>query len=97
MAKKYASRGVLSPVDIKCERCGGTAMYQEWIESSANLMQRFGIVFCQNCDMKSRLHSERTARETKQEALNDWKILQKIERETKKLDKSKIKSLKVKK
>lgn len=83
MAKKFTPRGVITPVSIRCERCGGQAMYQEWIEASDNLMQRFGIIFCQDCDLKSRLHSERTPRETKQEALNDWKILNKIEREVK--------------
>ena len=74
MAKQIANRGIIKPVSIKCEVCGGQAMYQEWIEPGMdNNYHRYGIIFCQKCEHKTKIHKERTPVETKNECLFEWK------------------------
>lgn len=70
------SKGIISPVSIPCS-CGGHAMYQEWIESLSKLgdYKRYGIIFCQECSKKTRIHSERTPIETKNECIFEWKAI----------------------
>lgn len=72
--KRIANRGIISPVKTPC-KCGSIAMLQEWIESdSKGNSKRFAVVFCQECERKTKIYSERTARESRQEALNEWKL-----------------------
>lgn len=49
-------------------------MYQEWAEpDNTSRIKRYGIIFCQNCDNKTKIHSERTAQETKTECEYEWR------------------------
>lgn len=67
-------QGSISPVKTPC-KCGGMGMLQEWIESdSKGNSKRYAVVFCQECNERTNVYSERTQRESRQEALNEWKI-----------------------
>lgn len=67
---KIQRRGSVSPVKTPC-KCGGTGMLQQWIESDSKL---YAMVFCQECECKTKIYSERTLNESRQEALNEWNI-----------------------
>lgn len=74
MRNKVTTRGVIHSIKEHCARCGGQAMYQEWAEPDCyGNLKRYGIIFCQNCDNKTKIHSERTAQETKVECEYEWK------------------------
>lgn len=67
-------RGVISPVKTPC-KCGGMGMLQEWIESDfRGDSKRYAVVFCQECNERTNVYSERTQRESRQEALNEWNL-----------------------
>lgn len=67
-----AKIGQISSTNIPC-RCGAVGMLQEWVEDNGiNGVSRYAMVFCQECNAKSKIHSERTYRETRQEAIFDW-------------------------
>lgn len=71
---KIQRRGSVSPVKTPC-KCGGIGMLQEWIESdSRGDSKRYAVVFCQECNERTNVYSERTQRESRQEALNEWNI-----------------------
>lgn len=76
--KTAVNRGVVHSIAIGCSRCGGKAMYQEWIEPASNKRdfsyKRYGVIFCQECDNKTKIHSERTPEETKNECIHEWKL-----------------------
>ena len=73
--RQIEHRGIISPVETPC-RCGGIGMLQEWIESdSRGDFKRYAVVFCQRCNERTNVYSERTANESRQEALNEWNIL----------------------
>lgn len=49
-------------------------MYQEWAESdNTGRLKRYGMIFCQECSNQTKIHSERTAQETKFECEYEWK------------------------
>lgn len=67
-------QGSISPVKTPC-KCGGMGMLQEWIESDfRGNSKRYAVVFCQECNERTNVYSERTQRESRQEALNEWKL-----------------------
>lgn len=71
---RIANSGTMTPVEMAC-KCGGIGMLQEWGESdSMGNSKRFAVVFCKECERKTKIYSERTARESRQEALNEWAI-----------------------
>lgn len=71
---KIQHRGSISPVKTPC-KCGGTGMLQQWIESdSKGNSKLYAMVFCQECERKTKIYSERTLNESRQEALNEWNI-----------------------
>ena len=76
--KTAVNRGVVHSIAIGCSRCGGKAMYQEWIEPASNKRdfsyKRYGVIFCQECDNKTKIHSERTPEETKNECIHERKL-----------------------
>lgn len=80
--KTAVNRGVIHPIAIGCSRCGGKAMYQEWIEPASNKRdfsyKRYGVIFCQECDNKTKIHSERTPEETKNECIHEWKLRNRV-------------------
>lgn len=74
MRRQIERRGVISPVKTPC-KCGGMGMLQEWIESdSRGDSKRYAVVFCQECNERTNVYSERTQWESRQEALNEWNI-----------------------
>lgn len=47
---------------------------QEWIEPDFfGNFKRYCQIFCENGDYQTRIYSERTARESRESALNEWK------------------------
>lgn len=71
---KIQHRGSISPVKTPC-KCGGAGMLQQWIESeSKGNSKLYAMVFCQECERKTKIYSERTLNESRQEALNEWNI-----------------------
>lgn len=71
---KIQRRGSVSPVKTPC-KCGGIGMLQQWIESdSKGNSKPYAMVFCQECECKTKIYSERTLNESRQEALNEWNI-----------------------
>ena len=69
---RIANTGTITPVETPC-RCGGIGMLQEWGErDSRGNPKRFAVVFCQDCERKTKIYSERTFKESKQEALLEW-------------------------
>lgn len=69
------NRGIIHAISQKCELCGGRAMYQEWIEPNmGGEYKRYGVIFCQDCDHQTKIHSERTPNETINECLHEWKL-----------------------
>lgn len=72
--EQIKQRGVILPVKTPC-KCGGRGILQEWIEcDSRGDSKRYAMVFCQNCNERTNVYSERTQRESRQEALNEWNI-----------------------
>ena len=66
--------GIISPVKTPC-RCGGNAVLQEWGEMlSKGIFKRYAVVFCRECERKTKIYSERTANESRQEALREWNL-----------------------
>ena len=50
-------------------------MLQQWIESdSKGNSKLYAMVFCQECECKTKIYSERTLNKSRQEALNEWNI-----------------------
>ena len=71
--RSIKTMGGVSPVSIPCAKCGGKAMYQEWADTDLNgKLKRYGVIFCQDCDNKTKIHSDRTAKETKSECEYEW-------------------------
>lgn len=71
--KQRPNRGAISIINIPC-KCGGTAKLQEWIEPDFfGNFKRYCQIFCENGDYQTRIYSERTARESRESALNEWK------------------------
>lgn len=68
-------RGIVHTIPIKCPHCGGQSMYQEWVESYKGSLgiKRYGQIFCQDCDNHTKIYSERTPLETKEECVHEWK------------------------
>ena len=74
MKKNITTRGIIHSTKEPCAICGGRSMYQEWAEpDNTGRLKRYGIIFCQNCDNKTKIHSERTAQETKNECEYEWR------------------------
>lgn len=73
--QRPSSRGIVHTIDIKCPHCGGQSMYQEWVESYKGSLgiKRYGQIFCQDCDKHTKIYSERTPLETKEECVHEWK------------------------
>lgn len=72
--KQRPNRGAISLIDIPC-KCGGTAKLQEWIKPDIfGNFKRYCQIFCENGDYQTRIYSERTARESRESALNEWKV-----------------------
>lgn len=47
---------------------------QEWLEEvGVGNYKRYCQIFCDNGDYQTRIYSERTARESRESALNEWK------------------------
>lgn len=66
-------KGIATPLSLKCD-CGGQAYYREWLEpESFGGMKRCGVGYCEQCGNSTKIHSERTPRETKQEVEFEWK------------------------
>lgn len=71
---KIQRRGSVSPVKTPC-KCGGIGMLQQWIESdSTGNSKLYAMVFWQECECKTKIYSERTLNESRQEALNEWNV-----------------------
>lgn len=72
--RQIEHRGIITPLKTPC-KCGGMGMLQEWIESDfRGDSKRYAVVFCQECNERTNVYSERTQRESRQEALNEWKL-----------------------
>ena len=77
--RQIEHRGIISPVETPC-KCGGNAVLQEWGEMlSKGIFKRYAVVFCRECDHETKIYSERTANESRLEALNEWNILNRKE------------------
>lgn len=75
------TKGVASPLTQKCG-CGGQAYYREWLEPELfGKIKRCGIGYCEVCGNSTKIHSERTPHETKQEVIFEWRNQQKKWRE----------------
>ena len=76
--RRIANMGIISPVKTPC-KCGGNAVLQEWGETlSKGIFKRYAVVFCRECERKTKIYSERTANESRQEALNEWNIRNRV-------------------
>jgi hypothetical protein len=74
MKSQTITRGVIHATKEPCAICGGHAMYQEWAEpDNTGRLKRYGMIFCQECSNQTKIHSERTAQETKFECEYEWK------------------------
>ena len=71
--KHRPNTGRISLVNIPC-KCGGISKMQEWIEEVGfDKYKRYCQIFCENGDCETRIYCERTARESRESALNEWK------------------------
>ena len=71
--KHRPSTGRISIVNIPC-KCGGIAKMQEWLEEvGAGNYKRYCQIFCENGDFQTGIYCERTARESRESALCEWK------------------------
>ena len=51
-------------------------MIQEWLEPTigGGTYKRYCVIFCQDCDNKTKIYSERTPEESRRECLLEWKL-----------------------
>ena len=71
--KPKVNRGIISVVKIPCS-CGGIGKMQEWIEEvDFGKYKRYCQIFCENGDCETQIYSGRTARESRESALYEWK------------------------